>query len=101
MSIAVVAEKPSVARDIASVLGAGARGDGVLRGGGYEVTWAIGHLVALAEPQQVRPEWKPWRWDTLPMFPHRWPLVVLEETKKQFEVVQRVLQDPKVTEIVC
>ncbi len=61
MNIAVVAEKPAVARDIARVLGASQRGDGYLHGGGYVVTWAIGHLVALAQPHEIDPEWKRWR----------------------------------------
>ncbi|MBX5482460.1 MAG: DNA topoisomerase 3, partial [Myxococcaceae bacterium] len=97
----MVAEKPSVARDIAAVLGARARRDGFYEGNGYRVTWAIGHLVGLAEPHQIRPEWKTWRWSQLPMLPDRWPLVVLEKTRAQFEVVRRVLNDPDVHEVVC
>ena len=60
VSVAVVAEKPSVARDIARVLGARTRGEGRLTGNGYVVTWAIGHLVALAQPHEIRAEWKRW-----------------------------------------
>ena len=56
-TIAVLAEKPSVARDIARVLGATGRGDGYLHGNGYVVTWALGHLVALAQPHEINPEW--------------------------------------------
>src|SRR5580658_7817857 len=100
-SIAVVAEKPSVARDIARVLGATARGDGYLHGNGYVVTWAIGHLAALAQPHEIKPEWKQWRRNLLPMLPHRWPLVVYEKTKDQFEVVQRILNSPRVSQVVC
>src|SRR5580698_10900147 len=59
-TVAVLAEKPSVARDIASVLGATARGEGYLHGNGYVVTWAIGHLAALAQPHEIRPEWRAW-----------------------------------------
>ena len=99
--VAVVAEKPSVARDIAAVLGATRRGNGSLSGGGYVVTWAIGHLVALPEPQQIRPEWKTWRRDLLPMLPSSWPLVVTERLREQFDAVRAVLTDPRVTEIVC
>ena len=73
MTIAVLAEKPSVARDIARVLGANGRGDGVLIGNGYAVTWAVGHLVALAEPHQIRPQWKRWQKSELPMIPESWP----------------------------
>ena len=58
----VLAEKPSVARDIASFLRAGARRDGYFEGGGYQVTWAFGHLAELKKPEDYRPEWKPGRW---------------------------------------
>src|SRR6266576_3938906 len=85
-SIAVVAEKPAVARDIARVLGADQRGNGYLQGNGYVVTWAIGHLVTLAQPHEVNPEW---------------PLVVSEDTKEQFEAVRRVITAPGVERIVC
>ena len=101
MTVAVVAEKPSVARDIARVLGASQRGDGRLSGGGYVVTWAIGHLVRLAEPPEIRPEWKRWAAGDLPLLPSEWPLVVAERTQDQFRAVKRVLRDPEVTEIVC
>src|ERR1700691_4296860 len=94
-SIAVVAEKPSVARDIARVLGAAQSEDGYLHGNGYVVTWAIGHLAALAQPHEINPEWKQWRRNLLPMLPRQWPLVVYEKTKDQFEVVQRILNSPR------
>ncbi|MDP9122242.1 MAG: DNA topoisomerase, partial [Acidobacteriota bacterium] len=98
---AVVAEKPSVARDIARVLGASQRGNGCLRGNGYVVTWAIGHLVTLAQPHEIRPEWRRWRREALPMLPESWPLIVPEQTREQFEAVQRVLADPDVGQVVC
>jgi DNA topoisomerase-3 len=101
MTIAVIAEKPSVARDIAKVIGARQRGEGRLHGNGYVVTWAVGHLVALAEPHGIRPEWKRWRRETLPMIPERWPLEVYEKTRDQFEIVSRVLNDPEIEEVVC
>src|SRR6476661_80051 len=91
MSILVVAEKPSVARDIAQVLGARTRGDGHFSGGGYLVTWAIGHLVALAEPHEINPAWKKWRLADLPLLPPAWPLVVSEGTRAQFEEVRGVV----------
>ena len=100
-AVAVVAEKPSVARDIAKVLGATQRGDGYLHGNGYIVTWAIGHLVALAQPHEIRPEWKQWRRDLLPMLPVEWPLMVYEKTKDQFEIVRKILISEKVGHIVC
>ena len=88
MSVAVIAEKPSVARDIAKTLGASLRGDGYLHGNGYVVTWAVGHLVELAQPGAINPDWRGWRRDTLPMLPESWPLVVIEATRDQFEVVR-------------
>ncbi len=101
MTIAVLAEKPSVGRDLAAVLGATRRGEGTLTGNGYIVTWAIGHLVGLAEPEGIRPEWRRWRREDLPMLPSRWPLTVFEATRGQFEVVRRVLNDPQVTSVIC
>ncbi|MDP9151435.1 MAG: DNA topoisomerase 3, partial [Myxococcota bacterium] len=101
MTIAVLAEKPSVARDIAQVLGASRRDEGCLRGPGYVVTWAIGHLVAVAEPHELSPRWKEWRLADLPMIPVEWRLVISESTRDQFENVSRVLNGPDVTEIVC
>jgi DNA topoisomerase III len=101
MTVAVVAEKPAVARDIAQVLGARIREEGSLRGSGYVVTWAIGHLVVLAEPHQLNPRWKDWRLADLPIVPDEWRLIVAESTRDQFANVVRVLEAPDVTEIVC
>ncbi len=100
-TIAVLAEKPSVARDIARVLGADKRGEGYVQGNGYVVTWAIGHLVSLAQPHEINPEWRQWRFDLLPILPGQWPLVVYERTKDQFEVVRKILTSPRVSRIVC
>jgi len=100
-TIAVLAEKPSVARDIARELGATSRGDGYLHGNRYVVTWALGHLVALAQPHEINPEWRTWRRDRLPILPDHWPLVVYEKTKDQFEVVARILNSPRVSRVVC
>ena len=99
--VAVVAEKPSVARDLAAVLGATRKGDGCLEGNGYVVTWAIGHLVALPEPHEIRPEWKSWRREHLPILPQVWPLVVTDRVKKRFAAVKKVITDPGVTDGVC
>jgi DNA topoisomerase III len=97
----VVAEKPSVARDIAQVLGARTRGEGCFRGDDYIVTWAIGHLVALAEPHDMNPAWKRWNLHDLPLLPPSWPLVVSEGTKDQFEIVRRLLVSREVKSVVC
>lgn len=99
--VAVLAEKPSVARDIARVLGASKQGDGFLQGSGYVVTWAIGHLVALAQPGEMNPAWRRWSSDSLPILPERWPLVVCEKTREQFEVVQKILNSRRVSRVIC
>ncbi|MDC0675916.1 DNA topoisomerase 3 [Nannocystis radixulma] len=101
MTTAVLAEKPSVARDIAAALGATRRRDGCFEGDGYIVTWAIGHLVALAQPHEIDPAWKRWSLHTLPMLPTRFPLVVVADTGDQFAVVRRILRDPSVTGVIC
>ena len=101
MIVVVLTEKPSVARDIAHVLGADTRRDGALWGGGFVVTWAVGHLVTLAQPHEIDPAWKIWRADLLPMLPSSWPLSVLEKTKEQFEIVRRILTMKEVGSIVC
>ena len=98
-SILIIAEKPSVARDLARVVGAFKQGDGFLEGSGYTVTWAIGHLVTLPEPHQINPAWKAWSIAGLPMLPAQWPLVVVEKTKAQFEVVRKLLK--RCDEVVC
>jgi DNA topoisomerase-3 len=100
-TIAVLAEKPSVARDIARELGATSRGDGYLHGNRYVVTWAVGHLVSLAQPHEINPEWCKWHRSLLPMLPSQWPLVVYPKTKDQFEIVKRILNSPKVSRVVC
>src|SRR6266705_30374 len=100
-STAVLAEKPSVARDIARVLGATRQGNGYLYGNGYVVTWAIGHLAALAQPHEIRPEWRSWRRDLLPMLPQEWPLIVYEKTKDQFETVRKILRSPRISQVIC
>jgi DNA topoisomerase-3 len=100
-TIAILAEKPSVAQDIARVLGASARGKGYLQGNGYVVTWAIGHLVSLAQPHEINPQWRQWHFDQLPILPIEWPLVVYEKTKDQFEVVRKILTSGRVSRVVC
>jgi DNA topoisomerase-3 len=99
--VAVLAEKPSVARDIAKVLGATTRGEGYIHGNGYVVTWAIGHLASLAQPHEIHPQWKFWRRETLPMLPEAWPLVVYEKTKDQFEIVRKILSSARVARVIC
>ncbi len=101
MSVLVVAEKPAVARDLAAVLGAARKGEGRLEGNGYVVTWAIGHLVALAQPAQMRPEWRAWRLEQLPMLPSEWPLEVVPDTRDQFDVVRKLLRARDVERVIA
>lgn len=101
MSTLVVAEKPSVARDIARVLGARERGESCLVGGGYTVTWALGHLVTLKEPQELDERYARWRAEDLPILPERMETKVIPKTKKQFNAVKRLMNDKETEEIVC
>jgi len=101
VTIAVIAEKPSVARDIAAVLGATSRCDGYFDGGGYAVTWAFGHLVTLAQPHEISPQWKPWKLEMLPMLPGEFPLVIVSDTKAQFAVIKRLICSRDVEQVVC
>ncbi len=101
MTVAVIAEKPSVARDIAQVLGARSRGQGSFSGNGYVVTWAVGHLASLAQPHEIQPRWKRWNLNELPMIPHAWPVRVYDKTRDQFDVVQQILCAPDTERIVC
>ena len=98
---AVVAEKPSVARDICSALGVTSRREGYFSGRGMVVTWAIGHLVQLAEPHQINPDWKKWSRSTLPMLPSDWPLFVDDKRADQFEVVKSILTSSSVARVIC
>ena len=99
--IVVVAEKPSVARDIAAVVGADRRSATCLKGPDHTVTWALGHLVALAEPGEMRADWKRWRISDLPILPEDWPLEVVEKTSKQFAAVADLLNDAGTERIIC
>ena len=84
--ILVLAEKPSVGREIARVLGCKHGGDGSLEGGKYIVTWALGHLVTLADPEAYDKNWKKWDMDYLPMLPKKMKLVVIKETGLRFSI---------------
>lgn len=92
--IVCVAEKPSVAREIAQVLGATLRKDGYFEGNGYQVTWTFGHLCTLKEPGDYLPHWKYWRLDLLPMIPHRFGIKVIDNAgvKKQFATIEKLFQ---------
>lgn len=97
----VIAEKPSVARDIARVLKAQGRGEGFLQNDQVRVTWAIGHLVSLKEPEEIDEKWKKWRVETLPILPDVIPLKALPKTKKQFSIVKKLMNDRECEALVC
>src|ERR671910_130435 len=96
----IVAEKPSVGRDIASALGRHRKEKGALAGEGWIVTWALGHLAELAPPDAYGEEYKKWRLECLPILPERFKVRVNHKTREQFAVVKGLLRDPSVTEIV-
>ena len=97
----VVAEKPSVARDIARVLGAGSKGEGFLSGGDWIVSWALGHLVELCDPEEIDPAWKKWRMDALPMLPDNLPTKVISKTRSQFSALKKLMNSPEVDKVIC
>ena len=101
MTTLIVAEKPSVARDIAHAMGAGKRGQGFISGGGYVVTWALGHLVSLCEPDEINPALKRWRDEDLPILPNEIPLKTLDHGKEQYRVVEKLMRARDVARIVC
>jgi DNA topoisomerase III len=96
----VIAEKPSVARDIARVLDCHKKGNGFLEGNKYIVTWALGHLVTLADPEVYDDKYKSWKLEDLPMLPNELKLVVIKQSGKQFHAVKSQLQRTDVTEII-
>ncbi len=96
----VLAEKPSVARDLARVLGCKKNGNGCISGDKYIVTWALGHLVTLADPEAYDDKYKTWKMEDLPMLPDRMKLVVIGQTSKQFRAVSALLQSSEVNKVV-
>ena len=97
----IVTEKPSVARTISKVLGATTRRDGYLEGGGYLVSWCVGHLVELAPPGVYDPRFERWDRADLPILPERWQYLVSSSTKKQFDVLCKLMHRADVDRIVC
>ena len=96
----VIAEKPSVAQSIAKVIGATERQDGYLEGNGYIVSWCVGHLVELAEPEYYDEKYSKWRYEDLPILPEQWEYQVSESTRKQFKVLKDLMKRSDVTSLV-
>ena len=97
----ILAEKPSVAREIAGFVGARSRRDSYLEGGGYQVTWAYGHLVELKEPEDYDPALKRWSLETLPFVPEPFELKLVKDkrSRQQFSVIKRLFRSAD--EIIC
>jgi DNA topoisomerase III len=87
-----IAEKPSVARDIAEVLGAKSKMNGYYEGNGYWVSWTVGHLCGLKEPQEYTEKWKFWNLETLPMIPSKFGIKVIPTTQKQYDILEKLIQ---------
>lgn len=100
MKSLVIAEKPSVGRDIARVLGCKKQIQGAIEGEKYIVTWGLGHLVTLADPEEYETGWKEWKMDYLPMMPKEWKLVVIRQTGKQYQLVKAQLFRKDVSQII-
>ncbi len=97
----VVTEKPSVGQSIAKVIGAKNRADGYLEGNGYIVSWCVGHLVELAQPESYDEKYSKWRYDDLPILPEKWKYQVSQPTKKQFGILKKLMQRSDVESLVC
>ena len=93
--IVCIAEKPSVAKDIAKVIGANVAHDGYMEGNGYQVTWTFGHLCTLKEPHDYTPSWKPWALSMLPMIPERFGIKLIDDKgiAKQFATIEKLMQN--------
>ena len=97
----VIAEKPSVARNIAGVIGATEKHDGYLQGNGYLVSWCIGHLVSFADAGRYDECYKKWRYEDLPILPETWQYIIPDEKKQQFDILRSLMERPDVTGLVC
>lgn len=99
--ILVIAEKPSVAKDIARVLHCNQKGEGYLYGENYIVSWAIGHLVTLAEPEEYDKKYQKWKKETLPILPDKMQLKIIKQTAPQFRILKNLINSPKVDSLIC
>mgnify|MGYP000689068025 FL=1 len=97
----VIAEKPSVAMSLAAVLGATERKDGYLEGSGYLVSWCVGHLLELAQPEAYKEQYAKWRYEDLPILPENWKYEVPKDKKTQLDLLCRLMKDKRVDSVVC
>lgn len=96
----VIAEKPSVAKTIANVIGATKHNDGYLSGNGYAVSWCFGHLAELAQAESYNESYGKWKYEDLPIIPDAWQYAVSEDKRKQFEVITSLMRDESITEVI-
>ena len=97
----VLAEKPSVAMSLSKVIGADQRGDGYMEGNGYLVSWCVGQLVELSQPEAYDEKYAKWRYDDLPILPEHWQYQVSTSTKKQFGILKKLMQRKDVESLIC
>jgi len=97
----VLAEKPSVAMSLSKVIGANQRGDGYMEGNGYLVSWCVGHLVELSQPEAYDEKYARWKYDDLPILPEHWQYQVSASTKKQFGILKKLMQRKDVESLIC
>ena len=97
----VLAEKPSVAMSLSKVIGANQRGDGYMEGNGYFVSWCVGHLVELSQPEAYDEKYAKWKYDDLPILPEHWQYQVSASTKKQFGILKKLMQRKDVESLIC
>ena len=95
----VIAEKPSVAMSLAAVLGATERKDGYLEGSGYLVSWCVGHLLELAQPEAYKEQYAKWRYEDLPILPENWKYEVPKDKKTQLALLCRLMKDKRVDSV--
>lgn len=97
----VITEKPSVAKSISEVIGAAESKEGYMEGNGYMVSWCVGHLVELAQPESYGEQWKKWTYESLPVKPENWQYEVKADTSSQYNILYSLLHDNRVTEVIC
>ncbi len=97
----VIAEKPSVAKSIAEVMGAEEKKDGYFEGNGYLISWCIGHLIELAQPEDYKEQWKKWSYESLPILPKKWKYTIKKDTKKQYNILYQLLHREDVIVAIC
>ena len=96
----VIAEKPSVAMSIAAVIGANERKDGYMEGGGFIVSWCVGHLAGLADATHYG-DFKKWRYEDLPILPRTWEIVISPDKEEQFEILKNLMHRKDVETLIC